>query len=231
MPYLIWDFDGTLGYREGGWSGAMLEVLKANGLANGLTRDDIRPYIRVGFRWHDASRAYSPAILADAWWEELIEPFTAAIIALCRVPQEQASNLARKVRAEYLRTDAWRLFEDSLRALERLTAAGYRHVLLSNHVPELRELLNYLGLTACFEHILNSAEIGFEKPNPQAYARAIALLPPGAEATMIGDNPTADYAGAKAAGLKAILVRRFTPGLTPYFSTLDDLARVLAPTV
>lgn len=225
MRYLVWDFDGTLGYREGGWSGAMLDVLKANGIAKGIVAGDLRQHILTGFRWHEPTRRYSPAILADAWWEELLGLFTGAFIAVCQVPQERAVELARQVRMQYLRPDAWRLFDDSRPALERLSERGFRHMLLSNHVPELGQLLSLLRIRGCFEHVINSAETGFEKPHPQAYARVLSLLPEGTEATMIGDNPTADYAGAKAAGLKAILVRRFTPGLTPYFSTLDDLVR------
>jgi hypothetical protein len=27
MNYLIWDFDGTLSYREGMWSGTLFEIL------------------------------------------------------------------------------------------------------------------------------------------------------------------------------------------------------------
>jgi len=225
MRYLIWDFDGTLGYREGGWTGALLDVLKVNQIAGEVTAADIRPHILTGFRWHDPKLTYPPALPADAWWNELTGLFTAAFSATCQLPQDQATELARQVRGQYVRPDTWRLYDDSAQALDQLAAAGCHHILLSNHVPELPLLLSHLGIAHRFDHIVNSADTGFEKPHPQAYARALALLPAGADATMIGDNPTADYAGAKTAGLKAILVRRFSAGLTPYFSTLDDLVR------
>jgi putative hydrolase of the HAD superfamily len=228
MRYLIWDFDGTLGYREGGWSGAMLDVLTSNGMADGVTTGDIRPHILSGFRWHDTNRVYCPAVAAEAWWDELIPLFSAAFVAVCRVPEERAAALARQVREHYIRANAWQLYMDSRATLEQLGASGYRHVLLSNHVPELPGILAQLGIASCFEHVVNSAETGFEKPHPQAYARVRELLPPGADATMIGDNPMADYAGAKAAGLNAILVRRFTPKVTPYFGTLSELTAYLA---
>ena len=48
---------------------------------------------------------------------------------------------------------------------------------------------------------------------------------------MIGDNPVADYAGAKAAGMNAILVRRPAPGISPYFADLNELARSLTSSV
>jgi putative hydrolase of the HAD superfamily len=229
MPYLIWDFDGTLGYREGGWSGAMLDVLKENGLANGITAADIRRHILTGFRWHDPSRDHAPGVPADAWWEELTPLFAAAFAAAGRLSENRATALARKVREQYLRPEAWRLYNDSQQALEVLAAAGYIHILHSNHVPELPGLLSHLKIARYFQHIINSADTGFEKPHPQGYARVLSLLPAAADVTMIGDNPKADYAGARAAGMKAILVRRPTPGLTPYFGTLAELASALVP--
>ena len=231
MPYLIWDFDGTLGFRDGGWSGAMHDVLKANHLAGGITAAHIRAHILSGFRWHDTARQYPPFLSADLWWEELTGLFTRAYTAVCNLPEAHASALARQVRTQYLRPDAWHLYDDSHHALRHLTAAGYTHALLSNHVPELPQLLRHLGIDHCFKHVINSADTGYEKPHPQAYAHILALLPPAADVTMIGDNPVADYSGAKAAGINAILVRRPTPGISPYFADLTALAHSLTSTV
>jgi len=56
--YLIWDFDGTLRYREGGWTGAMVEVLRQHAPDSTATADHIRPHIQDGFRWHDPHQPY-----------------------------------------------------------------------------------------------------------------------------------------------------------------------------
>lgn len=221
--YLVWDFDGTLGYREGGWSGAMHEVLAGHGLAEGITPADLRAHILTGFRWHNPARAYSPAILADTWWDELDPLFTAAYVAAAKLPEEKAKELARQVRARYVLASAWRLFEDSVPALTELTRRGYVHLMLSNHVPELPHVLNLLGIREQFKSVFNSAETGFEKPHPNAFAAVMKQIGTGANAIMIGDNPTADFSGARAAGMSAILVRRETPGMTPYFANLAGL--------
>lgn len=80
-------------------------------------------------------------------------------------------------------------------------------MLLSNHVPELEKILDYLGLTPHLKKIFNSAVTGFEKPNPQAFYNVLDTLEPDT-AWMIGDNPVADIAGALGVGLSAILVHK-----------------------
>jgi putative hydrolase of the HAD superfamily len=64
-----------------------------------------------------------------------------------------------------------------------------------------------LGLAPHFEAVFTSAETGFEKPHPEAFARARGALGDPAVIWMIGGNPTADVAGAQTAGIPAILVR------------------------
>jgi hypothetical protein len=39
--YLIWDFDGTLGYRPGGWTAALLEVLQREAPTCDVTADQL----------------------------------------------------------------------------------------------------------------------------------------------------------------------------------------------
>ena len=55
---------------------------------------------------------------------------------------------------------------------------------------------------------MNPAETGYEKPHSEAFS--LARMAAGNPATiwMVGDNPKADIAGAEAAGIPAILVRR-----------------------
>jgi putative hydrolase of the HAD superfamily len=45
MPYLLWDFDGTLAYRHGMWSGTLVEILRQAMPACRATVDDIRPHL------------------------------------------------------------------------------------------------------------------------------------------------------------------------------------------
>ena len=64
------------------------------------------------------------------------------------------------------------------RALSALAEAGWTHAVLSNHVPELADLIEALGLTSHFARVFNSADIGVEKPNPEAFRIALDAMGP-----------------------------------------------------
>jgi putative hydrolase of the HAD superfamily len=49
-PHIIlWDFDGTLGYRPGMWSQAVLDVLQDHHPNCAITLEDVRPFTTVDF--------------------------------------------------------------------------------------------------------------------------------------------------------------------------------------
>jgi putative hydrolase of the HAD superfamily len=78
---------------------------------------------------------------------------------------------------------------------------------LSNHVPELSTLVEQLGLGGLVERVFSSAATGYEKPHPEAFRLALRAFGDPVRRWMVGDNPTADVAGAEAIGIPAILVR------------------------
>lgn len=221
--YILWDFDGTLGHRTGMWSGTLLEVLQSHGLAGPLTIDQFRPYVVTGFRWHNAHvlhRACPP----DEWWSELEPMFARAFREAAGLPEAQAARLAKEVRGRYALATQWRLFPDVRESLAVLSGAGWGHVLLSNHVPELREILRSLGIEERFGSIFNSAETGVEKPHAEAFENVRRALPPGARLWMVGDNIAADVRGAEAVGIPAILVRKPHPSAKRYAEDLRGVA-------
>jgi putative hydrolase of the HAD superfamily len=44
VKIILWDFDGTLAYREGMWPGTVYSLLEKNGVA-GISIEDIRPHL------------------------------------------------------------------------------------------------------------------------------------------------------------------------------------------
>jgi putative hydrolase of the HAD superfamily len=199
---LLWDFDGTLAYRDGMWSGCLVDVLDAHAPGHGLEREHFRGLLSDGFPWNRPEVAHPELADPDAWWTAL-EPVIGA--ALGSLGHDAA--LAVHVRERFVDVRAWRLFDDTLETLGLLAAEGWRHVVLSNHVPELGDLIDALGLRPHLHAIVNSAETGFEKPHPQAFALARAAAGHPDVVWMIGDNPVADGEGAAAVGIEAILVR------------------------
>jgi putative hydrolase of the HAD superfamily len=210
---VLWDFDGTLAERPGLWRGCLLEVLQEEEPGLEADAEAFIPALRDRFPWHRPDEAHLDLCEGEAWWGRILPLLTEAYED-AGVEPARAAQLARLARARYVDAGVgWRLFEDSLPALERLHGAGWRHVILSNHVPELEQLVQGLGLDRHVEAVLCSAVTGYEKPHPEAFAAALRLRRDGEPVWMVGDNPEADVAGARRAGLPAVLVRRNGVGL------------------
>lgn len=206
MRYLIWDFDGTLAEREGRWSGAVSAVLRRHRPSLACDPQDVRPYLRSGYPWHEPHIERPPSD-AEGWWRRLEPVFARFFSEHAGFTAERAQGAAKEVRDEYLRPGAWALFPDVPAALARLGAAGWRHVILSNHVPELEALVQGLGIRDRFVRVLSSACTGFEKPHPRSFALARLACIGHADLVMIGDSVSADVRGAESCGIPAILVR------------------------
>jgi putative hydrolase of the HAD superfamily len=219
---VIWDFDGTLAERPGLWRGCLLEVLREQEPGSEANADAFIPALRSRLPWHRPEEAHLDLCEGEAWWERIL-PLLVKAYEDAGVPPERAVELAALARARFVDpTVGWRLFDDSLPALEQLREAGWRHVILSNHVPELGQLVSGLGLDRHVEAVLCSAIIGYEKPHPEAFAAALGYRNDGEPVWMVGDNPEADFEGARRAGLEAVLVRRNGVGL------VDAAERILS---
>ena len=229
MKLLIWDFDGTLGYQKRGYfSESILQVIRETNPETTITVEQIRPYLHDGFPWHSPEKPHPDICTADQWWERLYPVFQRAFEA-AGLDASQASENSRKVRAVYTETGSWVLYDDTFPVLQRLANRGWIHVLLSNHVPELPDILHQLGLDNYLEAIFCSAQTGYEKPNPNAFRMVLAAYPEANPIWMVGDNPQADFAGARANGLRAILARKPHPGIEPFANDLSAVEKILEP--
>ncbi|MDJ0460859.1 HAD family hydrolase [Streptomyces sp. H27-C3] len=119
---------------------------------------------------------------------------------------------------------AWKLFPDTLPALD-LLAADYRHAVLSNSsVHNQDRKLRVLGVRDRFEALLCAAELGVSKPAAEAFHAACdaLALPPG-EVAYVGDQPDIDARGADEAGLSGIWLDRGGHGGRPELARITGL--------
>jgi len=204
---VLWDFDGTLAWRAGMWSGAVMEVLDEHEHDHGVAIERIREGLRNGYPWDSWKRPHPHLCEAERWWAAL-QRRIALVLERAGIDAARARELADAVRARYLDvTIAWQLFDDTLPALAALRESGWRNAVLSNHVPELADLVAGLGLAPHLDEVFSSARTGYEKPHPEAFRQALAACGNPRRAWMVGDNPHADIEGAEGVGLRAILVR------------------------
>lgn len=227
LRVLLWDFDGTLGYRAGGmWSASLLEVLQREEPGLEVSIDQLRPYMQHGLPWNSPEVLHPHLSDPDDWWRAVQPRFAEAYRGVGLAPQ-RAEELAGCFRAVYTDLERWRLFDDTLPALRELSGMGWRHAVLSNHVPELRGILAHLGLNAWIEHLFNSAETGCEKPHPRAFELALGAFGPIEQVWMIGDNYQADILGAQAVGVPGILVRQPNSQAQRFARDLDEVVKML----
>jgi putative hydrolase of the HAD superfamily len=129
---------------------------------------------------------------------------------------------------------AWRIFDDVIPALQALAEGGIKLGVISNWDERLRPLLERFRLAEYFETIVVSSEVRTAKPAAAIFqyaARSLGLPP--AAVLHVGDDPAMDVRGARAAGLRGLLLRRddgpIQPGCISSLRELwQDLGRAAA---
>lgn len=83
----------------------------------------------------------------------------------------------------------------------------YRIGVISNADGKIEDVLRQCGIADCFRSITDSGLVGYEKPHPEIFRRALETLKAKPnESLYVGDVYSVDYAGATGAGLHAVLM-------------------------
>lgn len=95
-------------------------------------------------------------------------------------------------------------------ALRRLRALGLRLVVVSNSDGTVAKSLDAAGLRPYFDAVIDSSVVGYEKPDPRIFLEALKESGARAENTLhVGDLYHVDVAGARSAGVHALLLDPF----------------------
>ena len=100
IQYLLWDFDGTLAYRDGMWTDTLFSVLQKNDIKN-IIKEDIRPLLNIGFTWHSPDTPHKDIFLGKQWWE-YYENYFAEIYKHLYIPIDKCNQLSKQIRDEYI---------------------------------------------------------------------------------------------------------------------------------
>jgi putative hydrolase of the HAD superfamily len=127
-----------------------------------------------------------------------------------RCAEVLSTELGTEVTAEEL-VEAVRFnaYPDAAPALSGLRGRGLQLIVVSNWDCSLPTVLERSGLAGLIDGSVSSAESGSRKPDPAIFAAALRLAScQASEALHVGDTAEEDLEGARAAGIRSLLIDR-----------------------
>lgn len=159
--------------------------------------DDAREAAALNLKRH-------PELLHD---DTIWHRFTEEIFIGMGGPEAIASECATEIEQGWEVSGNFELYEDVLPVLEELRRAELRLGLVSNGIRDLREFVVHHSLDV--DAVVGSRAHGYVKPHPTIFQAALQQLGvEPAEAVMVGDSLEEDVEGARALGMRAILMDR-----------------------
>jgi putative hydrolase of the HAD superfamily len=131
------------------------------------------------------------------------------ILSHAGVPRSEGTAAALSVlHAYHTASNLWEYVPDEAPpALAALRELGLRIVVVSNANGTLRAHLDRIGMTSRFDVVLDSADEGVEKPDPRFFEIALEKSGARRDTTIhVGDLYYVDVMGARAAGLRGVLL-------------------------
>jgi putative hydrolase of the HAD superfamily len=178
----------------------------------GITVDpsDVEPLVPQMYQLYEQlyqqdDSFWGDEIRAKAIWLEMYE----FLSALLDIPQNLHSVIGNSVYEYYFAPGVWKTFDDVIPTLDELQRLGIKMGLISNWDSSLRAIVTGLEMDKYFDVILASAEVRMHKPMPEIFALALKKADAKPTETLhVGDHLIADVAGARAAGIKPVLIDR-----------------------
>jgi putative hydrolase of the HAD superfamily len=207
---ILLDVGGTLMSMDFSW---IQQELQARGIR--CTRDELEraeAFARPFVSRENTGRLHrsEPAIGFEHFLTFLFEHLK-RLIGHTLEPERLATALAPVFRPSGQSDRLWSAVLPGVEgALRDLTAMGYRLAVVSNADGTVERGLEQQGLRRYFELVVDSALVGFEKPDPRIFAHALSVLRCRPDCALhVGDMYFADVAGARSAGLHALLLDPF----------------------
>jgi putative hydrolase of the HAD superfamily len=145
-----------------------------------------------------------PELLHD---ESIWHRFTEEIFIGMGGPEAIANECATEIEEGWGVSENFELFEDVLPVLEELRRSDLRIAVVSNGIRDLNAFVAHHALDV--DAIVDSRSHGRVKPHPTIFQAALgALGVTPRDTVMVGDSLEEDIEGARALGMRAILIDR-----------------------
>ena len=153
--------------------------------------------------------------------EEIWIAFTERIVQGMGGTPPVSHEVAAELTSRWQRHENFELYDDVQPVLEELRGAGVKLGLVSNSARDIQEFARHHALAV--DAGISSFHHGKTKPHASIFRAVLDLLEVEPhDAAMVGDTVADDIDGARALGMRAVLVDRL--GLNPrYEPRIDDL--------
>jgi len=204
---IFWDCDGTLVHDNESFKCSLLRALQEFGYP--VSEDAVKSFLKGACSWNKPEEDHGDAN-GEEWWERLL----GGMRVFCEeqgVSPTDAESVCNAFRKNVISYE-YEAYPEAKKVLRQFGEKGYKHYIISNNFPELREVFLRLGLDEEIAGYFISASVGYDKPRKEIYEYATAKAGNPEVRYMIGDNPVADYEGSLNAGMKPVLVHKRVEG-------------------
>ena len=162
--------------------------------------------------------AFRPDVDAELEWHETWNSYNVAYARALRVPDDLLDDAVEHLKSEFATVQLWtHVIPGSRDGLQALVDTGVKVGIVSNadgtvaaRLREFEVLQVGPGPGVDVGCVIDSGAVGVTKPDPAIFAIALDALGARPERTWyVGDMPAIDVVGARAAGLRPIVMDPF----------------------
>jgi len=135
-------------------------------------------------------------------------PYFGVLLDYLGVEADTAARLIERFDAAHAQDNLWRVMLPSTpRILRELRARGFTLGVVSNADGRIAAILRRCGIVQFFDVVIDSHEVGVEKPDPRIFHLALEQAGVRPEqAIFVGDIYSIDVVGAACAGMRPLLL-------------------------
>lgn len=228
LDAVLLDAGGTLVRLDFEW---MAETLRGMGVAMEPAR--LRRGEVAGRRAYDASKGHPPRAgepLPPLGSSGDTQAYFGGMLSAAGVPPRRVEAMLERIMARQKSEGMWtRPMEGARRAIDGLAALGLRLAVVSNSDGRAEEHLRDCGVLEGVEFVIDSHQVGVEKPDPAIFRIALEKLDmPPDRALYVGDIRSVDEVGARAAGVHFVLIDPYADYAAPNASTIRGVHQLAA---
>lgn len=204
MKALLLDLDDTLIDTRRGTQLALTDYHGSHGHLMGVSLEE------ASERWDRGIKLHFPRYVSgEISFQEQRRWRIREVFARPDLTDAESDELFQGYLGHYV--NHWILFDDVLPFLDGMKAKGMPMGIVTNGSAEQQMAkIRATGIGDRVEVVVSSEAVGWRKPQREIFLHAAERLGVRAkDCVMVGDNYEADYLGAKAAGMGAVLVDRF----------------------